>query len=135
MRRWRKGSRAGDRGRWLSVALCAALSCACEPALAAKARIQPVVARGCLVIDSSHAVAVNLTTPADGLLRVEVEERGISTVSFLHDGAHATAASAAASPIDRLGTVVLVANVRRGTRAEVEVHVEDSRDIRGEVCI
>ena len=44
-------------------------------------------------------------------------------------------ANASASPIDRLGTVVLAANVRRAGHAEVEVHVEDSPDIRGEICV
>ena len=84
-----------------------------------------------LAIDSSHAVVLQLTSPADGLLRVEVEEHGISTVSLLNDAA----ASAAASPIERLGTVVLAAQVRRGEHTQVAVRVDDSHDIHGEICI
>jgi CHAT domain-containing protein/tetratricopeptide (TPR) repeat protein len=99
------------------------------------------------------------------LLRVEVEEHGISAVSLLSDAAAGEApdsaatktevqgaaaavavggapvgsssanASTSASPIDRLGTVILAANVRRAGHAEVEVHVEDSPDVRGEICV
>lgn len=105
--------------------------CICQPGIAAPARLQSVLARECLGIDSAHELALHVQSPADGLLRVEVEERGISTVSFLN---HA-AASASASPIDRLGTVVLTADVHRAQRTEVEVHVEDSHDLRGEICV
>jgi CHAT domain-containing protein len=107
--------------------------------------------RRCLPIDGSHDVSLDLVSPAEGMLRVEIEERGISTVSFLRDvapsagnsGATGVAASgtagaaknASASPTDRLGTVVLTRNLRRSEHAEVEVRVEDSRDISGAVCI
>jgi CHAT domain-containing protein/tetratricopeptide (TPR) repeat protein len=74
---------------------------------------------------------VHLRSPADGLLRVEVLEHGISTVSSLNDAE----ASAARSPIDRLGTVVLTENIRRTAQAEVTIHAEDPSDLRGEVCI
>jgi CHAT domain-containing protein/tetratricopeptide (TPR) repeat protein len=90
-----------------------------------------VLSHDCRPIDSSHAISLGLTSPADGLLRIEVQERGISTVSFLKDDE----ATASASPVARLGTVVLTANVRRGQATEVEVHARDSQDIRGEACV
>ena len=131
MRRWRGGSRAGECGWWLTIALCGLLFTVDAPANAAEARLQSVLARNCLPIDASHGVKLRLTSPADGTLRIEIEERGISTVSLLND----VAASASASPVDRLGTVVLTANARRSERVDVEVRAEDSKDIRGDVCV
>ncbi|MDB6014371.1 MAG: hypothetical protein JWL65_6621 [Gammaproteobacteria bacterium] len=159
MGRWRLRRGAGDGERWPGIALFGLLLFAWEPGAAAPGHLQSVLARECRPIESSHEVALHLTSPADGLLRVEVEEHGISTVSFLSDAAGSGAAteaagatagvtvggapvgspganaSTSASPIDRLGTVVLAANIRRAGHAEVEVHVEDSPDIRGEVCV
>jgi CHAT domain-containing protein/tetratricopeptide (TPR) repeat protein len=76
-------------------------------------------------------VALELASPGDGLLRVEVQERGISTVSELAG----VPASASSSPIDRLGTVALVAPIHSGERARVAIHVADSREITAEVCV
>ena len=64
-----------------------------------------------------------------------VDERGISTVSFLHDATATKPVNAAASPIERFGTVVLIRDVRRSEHATVEVRVEDSHDIGGQVCV
>lgn len=130
MRRWCPGRRAKG-GRLAGLVLCGALLSACGPGMAAHARLQSVLPRECLAIDATHEIGLHIVSPAAGMLRVEVEERGISTVSFLNG----EAASASASPIDRLGTVVLTANVRRSKPTEVEVHVEDSRDMSGEICV
>jgi CHAT domain-containing protein len=107
--------------------LCAGKS----PAIAATASPQSVLARQCLAINSSHPVALSLDSTADGLLRVEVQERGISTVSSLNDDA----ATAADSPVDRLGTVILATNVKRDEHTKVDIRVDDSHDVRGEVCV
>jgi CHAT domain-containing protein/tetratricopeptide (TPR) repeat protein len=106
-------------------------------------RLQSVLPRGCFPIDASHDVSLNVTSPAAGMLRVEIEERGISTVSFLRDGAPGAVANgtpdgagnASASPVDRLGTIVLTKTVAHSERTGITVHVEDSKDIRGDVCI
>jgi CHAT domain-containing protein/tetratricopeptide (TPR) repeat protein len=143
MGRWRGGSRAGEGGWWLVIAVCGVLFCVGGPASATQARLQSVLPRNCLPIDGAHDVGLNLTSPADGTLQVEIEEHGISTVSFLSDGAPGAAAngapdaagSGAASPIERFGTVVLTANIHRYGRSNIEVRSEDSQDIRGEVCI
>src|SRR5690348_1396564 len=82
MRHWRLQYRAGKAG--LGIACCLALLCAGKPTLAhaagGAAATQSVLTRQCLAIDSSHAVVLQLASPDDGLLRVELEERGISTV-------------------------------------------------------
>jgi len=132
MRHWRLQYRAGKAG--LGIACCLALLCVGKPTPAHSTGApapQLVVAHHCLAIDSSHAVVLQLTSPDDGLLRVEVEEHGISTVSLLNDDL----GSSSASPIDRLGTVVLSAKVRRSEHTKVAVRVDDSLDIRGEICV
>src|SRR5581483_8498452 len=113
MRRWRSQGRAVKGGRGLGVALCCALASVCQSGVAAPASLQSVRPRECLAIDSAHPVKLALLAPAAGVLRVTVEERGISTVSFLHDGeapglvrtalgsTASEPANAAASPIER----------------------------------
>lgn len=131
MRHW--SSQAWDDGRagWLGITLCGLLLCAFKPVLSAPLPLEPVLVRNCRAIDSAHEIALQITAPSDGVLRVEVAERGISTVSVLNDAP----ISASASPIDRLGTAVLTANVRRGERTKVKVRVVDSPDVRGEACV
>ena len=132
-------SQSGGRG--LGIALCGLLVSAWQNAFAAPATLQIVLSHECSDIDSAHPVQRELTAPAEGLLRVVVEERGISTVSFLHDAKPAVAGSASkpaegsASPIERLGTVVLTRDVRGSEQATLVVQVEDSRDITGRVCV
>ena len=133
MRRWRSQGRAINRGRGLGIALCGLLVSLGQGALAAPASLQSVLPRECSALDSAHPVKLPLVAPADGVLRVMVEERGISTVSFLHDTAGTTDGSA--SPVDRLGTVVLTWNVHGSEQVTVEVQVEDSHDITGQVCV
>jgi CHAT domain-containing protein len=135
MRRWRSQGRAVNRGRALGIALCGLLVSLWQVALAAPASLQSVVPRECSALDSAHPVKLALTAPADGVLRVTVEERGISTVSFLHDATATNPVNAAASPIERFGTVVLIRDARRSEHATVEVRVEDSHDISGQVCV
>ena len=142
MGRWRSQGRAGNEGRGLGIALCVLLACASQNVLAAPTSLQSALPRECFSIDSAHPVNLPLTAPADGMLRVMVEERGISTVSFLHDATTVRAVGptpgepkGSGSPIERLGTVVLTRNVHRSEQATVEVQVRDSRDISGQVCI
>jgi len=127
----RRGSHgsAGNQGWWLGITLGALLLLTGKPASARP--LQPVLERTCQSIDSVHAVTLDLVPPGEGLLRVEVQERGISTVSILND----IPASAAASPIDRLGTVILTAHAHRGAHVRVAVHAEDSQEVSGQVCI
>ena len=142
MRRWRSQGRAVKEGRGLGIALCGLLMSLWQSAFAAPASLESVLPRECLALDSAHPVRLPLAAPTDGVLRVMVEERGISTVSDLHDGKMSTVAPTAgapadssASPVERFGTVVLTRDVHGGDQSVVEVHVEDSHDISGRVCV
>ena len=133
-------SQGGARkwGRALGFALCGLLLSACQNAFAAPAGLQSVLARECSDISSAHPVQLTIAAPTDGLLRVMVEERGILTVSFLHDQTDpppAVPADASTSPIERLGTVVLTRDVRQSEQVTVAVRVDDSHDISGRVCV
>ena len=143
MRRWRLQGRAIKGGRWLGIVLCGLFVSAWQNALGAPASLQSVLSRDCLDINDAHPVQLKLpAAPADGLLRVVVEERGISTVSFLHDPSTremtpsvAEPATASASPVERFGTVVLTRDVHGSEHAIVAVLVKDSPDITGQVCV
>jgi CHAT domain-containing protein/tetratricopeptide (TPR) repeat protein len=143
MGRWRSNSRVDRSGWWSSIALSSVLLCASGPTNAAQPGLQSVLPRVCVPIEGSHDVTLSLAPRADGILRVEIDERGISTVSRLEDGSRRAPGSGAlratdrvsSSPIDRLGTVILTARVHRAERTNVKVHGDDSQDIHGEVCI
>ncbi|MDB6043353.1 MAG: hypothetical protein JWM63_1904 [Gammaproteobacteria bacterium] len=74
---------------------------------------------------------LNITAPADGTLRIHLEERGISTVATLDDDS----TTASASPVDRFGTIVLTAVTGRRQIRRLRVRVDDSQDIPGQVCV
>jgi CHAT domain-containing protein len=138
MRRRRSQGRAIKGSRGLSIALCGLLVGVCQNTLAAPPSPRLLLARECSDISSARPVRLTLAAPSDGVLRVMVEERGISTVSFLHDpviSPSAVPADAVASPVERLGTAVLTRNVHGSEQATVEVRVEDSHDITGQVCL
>jgi CHAT domain-containing protein/tetratricopeptide (TPR) repeat protein len=124
---WRKRPRASSA--WLCSVLLAA---ACTPALAAQShRLYPVLARQCSPIAGAQEVALNITAPAAGTLRIEIQERGISTVATLDDDPK----TASASPIERFGTLVLTAETGKFATHKMRVRVEDSQDIAGQVCV
>lgn len=142
MRQWIRQNCPSGQKRWLGAAfwelllwspvLWGLLLCtACKSGSTAPFPAQNILSNTCRPIGSSHALALQLTAPAEGVLRVEVTERGISTVSLLNQ----TTTSASASPIDRLGTVVLTASVHPGERTELDVRAEDSHDVQGEACV
>jgi CHAT domain-containing protein/tetratricopeptide (TPR) repeat protein len=78
-----------------------------------------------------HESTVSILSPDAGILRLRIEERGISVVATL-DG---DPGSAAESPVERLGTLQLVAHTQRGQRHLVTVEAEDSPDIAGQFCL
>ncbi len=65
------------------------------------------------------------------MLRIRIQERGVAIVATLG----ADAASAAESPVDRLGSIHLVTPTTRGQSHLVTVTAEDSPDITGEYCV
>ena len=116
----------GENRRWtcLLIALCGALGlvgCRSEPT-------SQTVATQCRPAGPQES-ALTLTSPDDGVLSISVEERGVSVVASLDDE-H----TAAASPVERFGTIVLVAPSARGGSHTLRVRAEDSPDITGSVC-
>ena len=74
---------------------------------------------------------VSVLSPEDGFLRLRIQERGVSVIATL-DG---DSSSATESPVERLGTIQLVAQTLRGQRHTITVHAQDSPDITGEYCL
>lgn len=127
-----RGSRTVSSLARLGIGLTGVLLCVCGSAADVReTRLQSVWVRHCQPIDGSHDVEFDLVSPSDGTLTVGIDERGISTVSILND----VPGSTSSSPIDRSGSVTLAARVRGGEHSHVRIHVEDSPDIRGEVCV
>jgi CHAT domain-containing protein len=81
-------------------------------------------------VGDHHESEFAVTSPADGTLRVSIEERGISVIATL-DG---DPRSAAESPVERLGSIQLASDTQRGQRHTVRIRAEDSPDITAEYC-
>src|SRR5262245_53659264 len=91
----------------LVPSLAVALS-ACTP----RERAQPVLTEQCRQMSTAGPVSLPVISPADGVLRIQVEQRGISTVALLAEQPE----SAASSPIDRFGVATFAPTVRKGER-------------------
>lgn len=113
--------------RWLALPALGLLLVGCGPDGLAR----PVLAEHCAQIGGAHESKISLTSPDEGVLRLRVEERGVSAIATLD----ADPASAAESPVERLGTIQLVTQTRRGQRHSFTVRPEDSPDITGEYCV
>ena len=86
----------------------------------------------CLSVGGDAEAVLPITSPG-GMLLVTLEERGVTVSASLGSAAESTT-PAAGSPVDRLGTVALLAATAAGETATVRVRSEDSRDIKGQVC-
>lgn len=78
----------------------------------------------------SHESELSVTSPSEGTLRVSIQEKGISTVATLDDDPR----TAAESPVERLGSIELLSDTRRGQRHIIKVRAEDSPDITAAYC-
>ena len=87
--------------RWLVVLCSSLLLTACGSASATR----PVLAERCMQIGGPRESTVSVLSPEDGFLRLRIEERGVSVIATL-DG---DPSSAAESPVERLGTIQLMA--------------------------
>jgi len=92
---------------------------------------RPILAAQCMQIDGHHVSTLRVSSPGEGMLRVQVEERGVSVIASLGEDS----SEAADSPVDRLGTIRLLASSHRGQSHLVTVRADDSPDIAGEYCI
>ncbi|MBX5463429.1 MAG: CHAT domain-containing protein [Steroidobacteraceae bacterium] len=90
-----------------------------------------VLAETCRAIDASRPVSLEIRAPEAGLLRVAVEQRGISVLATLTSEARA----AAVTPIDRFGVISFAPHVSQDGRVTVHVQSRDAPDIAGAVCI
>lgn len=64
-------------------------------------------------------------------MRIRIEQRGVSVIASLGDDTD----QAAESPVERLGTIALLASTQRGQSHRVTVRADDSPDIAGQYCI
>ena len=112
--------------KWLGIAVASGVLAACSQSVAP----QQVLARQCSPIGGPREAVLSLAAPAAGTLRIAVEERGVSTVATLDD----KVGTAAASPVERFGTIVLTTAARPAEPHTVRIRAEDSPAITGEVC-
>lgn len=90
-----------------------------------------MLAQTCMQVGGTRESTVRVQAPDDGTLRFRIQEHGISVVATL-DGDTATAGE---SPVERLGTIELVAPAKRGDSHLISVKANDSPDITAEVCV
>jgi CHAT domain-containing protein/tetratricopeptide (TPR) repeat protein len=107
---------------WLAIALSACTS---------HERGQPVLAKLCRPMSTARPISLPLTSPAAGVLRIQIEQRGISTVAVLAERPKSTARS----PIERFGVVTFAPLVRKGERLVLQIRSRDIAESTGEVCV
>jgi CHAT domain-containing protein/tetratricopeptide (TPR) repeat protein len=100
-------------------------------------RPQTVLAERCTSISAAHPVQFAVSPPSPGLLRIAVEQRGISVIATLAatSGAKQGQMSSATSPSERFGVVTLAPELRTDQPVTVTVRSRDSPDITGDVCV
>ncbi|MGH8140217.1 MAG: CHAT domain-containing protein [Steroidobacteraceae bacterium] len=112
---------------WLAVLASCLLLTACG----SKASSQNILLRTCRPVGGTVEASWDIAAPSAGVLDIRIEERGVSVIATLdHDPA-----TAAASPVERFGTIVLVTGVRHADSHIVSIRAQDSPEIRGEACI
>lgn len=85
----------------------------------------------CMRVHAGSDTPLKFTPSAAGMLRVWVKERGISIIATL-DGDKSTAA---ASPVERFGHIVLTTRTAASQPHRLTLTVEDSPQISGEACV
>ena len=97
----------------------------------------PVLARQCKLLSGAAPLRLHVLSPVNGILRLAVEQRGISSVTSLTstvDGQHARTVSSK-SPIERFGLATFTLDVLRDQPFAIEIRSRDSPDIAGQVCV
>jgi CHAT domain-containing protein len=92
---------------------------------------RPVLAQTCMQVGGSRESTVHVQAPDDGTLRFQVQEHGISVLATLDGDTRTTGES----PVERLGTIELVAPAKRGDSHLISVQANDSPDITAEFCV
>jgi CHAT domain-containing protein len=117
---------AAKLARWLGVVVSCVLPAACGITTA------PVTLQsaGCVEPGAAGETNVTLASPGAGLLLVSVEERGLSIAARLD-----ASPVLASSPVERLGTIDLLAPSAASQAHTLHLRNEDSADVQGSVCI
>jgi len=92
---------------------------------------RPVLALSCLQVSGTHPTTVSVRAPADGVLGFQIQELGISIAATLD----ADAATTAETPVERLGSIFMVAPGKRGAAHTITLRAVDAPDIAGEACV
>lgn len=127
---------AAAHSAWLrrAAAPAALVLVALLAACSREATVQPVLAETCLPLGGPRQeITLELRVREAGLLHVAIREQGISVLAAIVTAQQL--AQEAASPIVRLGTISLTADVK--SRRTVRVHISsiDGRDIAANVCV
>src|SRR5688572_3340864 len=94
----------------------------------------PVLAKQCVQVGGSPEVTLRVLTPDVGLLRVVVEEQGISVAARFSVDVDSWSVKAA-SAVDRLGRIALIVATQSAMPVTVALSSVDSPDIQGRVCV
>jgi len=89
---------------------------------------QVVLAKQCRPISQAEPLSLSVRAPHEALLRISVEQQGISLVASV-------GGRQARSPIERYGSVTFVPRVRANEPVLLSVQSRDAPDIHGEVCV
>jgi CHAT domain-containing protein len=111
---------------WLPVALFTVCIAGCSRG---SAPLQLLAAQ-CLPISAGQDGNAIVVSPDAGELLVRIEERGVSVVAALAGEPD----SDASSPLERFGSIALVAKTERGESHAIRIRTEDSPDIAGTTC-
>lgn len=111
----------------LAVLACSLLLAACGSQLAPR----EVFPRTCRPVGGRVEATLSIPSANPGTLSIRVEERGVSVSATLDRDA----ASAATSPVERFGTIVLLTAAPLADTHIVTIRAQDSPDITGETCV
>jgi CHAT domain-containing protein len=114
--------------RWASCALLTAGLTACG----SPQPVRIVLAEHCFDVSAAAPLILPIASPGGGILRITVRQRGISLAVAL--GADAASAESI-SPVDRYGTIMLIAESRQRTSHTLRVNSRDSAAIKGDACV
>ncbi len=112
----------------ISTTLAVLMLCACSSHVTSNPA--PFITR-CVTSSGQSESTLTLSAPTAGVLRVEIEEKGLVASAVL-DG---DPASAVGSPIERVGILVLTADTAPQQAHRLTIRAEDSPDLEGRVCL
>jgi len=116
------------RSRWTAGVLLGVLLHACSAPEAPRM----IQAETCHRISTAAPLTLRIATPAGGMLRIAIRQRGVSLTAELSDR---SVIASATSPVDRYGDMTLLADSLQAHFYTVRILSRDSRDITGEACV